>query len=265
MAGILRPERTVTAKQPSLKNGKAAGAFVALAVLASVLPVTAAAKTFTEASSAAFEQICGNIDLANPNSALRTLCGSNINPGGSVSVAPATGASQGEAGATVEQRAQAFRESQESSQPASPARVRPAFYPGDQISASDGQAQLPPPGGVSPEILLSPAQGLSLFASAGAFALNHHNNRFEDGYQATLPTVTIGADYQVTPRLLAGVAFNYTNSNATYDDGGGFDKNIFAPVLYATYLPFDGAFVNASLGYARSENSNNRKAVVPSA
>jgi outer membrane lipase/esterase len=165
----------------------------------------------------------------------------------------------------VEQRAEAFQESQESSQPASPARVRPASYPGNQISASDGQRQLPPPGGVSPEIVVSRAQGLSLFASAGAFALNHHNNSFEDGYQAMLPTVTIGADYQVTPWLLAGVAFNYTNSNATYDDGGGFDKNIFAPVLYATYLPFDGAFVNASLGYARSENSNNRKAVVPSA
>ncbi len=46
---------------------------------------------------------------------------------------------------------------------------------------------------------------------------------------------------------------------------GGFDKNIFSPTLYATYLPFDGAFVSAVLGYARSENSNNRNVVVPTA
>ncbi len=109
----------------------------------------------------------------------------------------------------------------------------------------------------------SPAQGLSLFVSAGAFALNHHNNRFEDGYEAQLPTVTAGADYWITPRLLAGVAFNYTNFDGTYDDGGGFDKDIFTPVLYATFLPFERAFINAVLGYARNENSNNRKVVLP--
>ena len=70
---------------------------------------------------------------------------------------------------------------------------------------------------------------MSLFVSAGASALNHHNNRFEDGYEAQLPTVTVGADYWITPRLLAGVAFNYTNFDGTYDDGGGFDKDIFSP------------------------------------
>jgi outer membrane autotransporter protein len=103
---------------------------------------------------------------------------------------------------------------------------------------------------------------LSLFVSAGAFALNHHNNRFEDGYEAQLPTVTAGADYWLTPRLLAGMAFNYTNFDGTYDDGGGFDKDIFSPLLYATFLPFERAFVNAVLGYARSENSNDRHVVI---
>ena len=121
--------------------------------------------------------------------------------------------------------------------------------------------QLPPAGGASPEIVVGQAQGLSLFVSAGASALNHHNNRFEDGYEAQLPTVTVGADYWITPRLLAGVAFNYTNFDGTYDDGGGFDKDIFSPLLYATFLPFDRAFVNAVLGYARNENSNDRKVV----
>jgi outer membrane autotransporter protein len=104
---------------------------------------------------------------------------------------------------------------------------------------------------------------LSLFVSGGASALDHHKNRFEDGYEAVLPTVTIGADYWFTPRLLAGAAFNYTNSDGTYDAGGSFDKDTFSPVLYATLLPFEGAFVSAVLSYARSENSNDRKVTFP--
>ena len=37
------------------------------------------------------------------------------------------------------------------------------------------------------------------------------------------------------------MAFNYTNFDGTYDDGGGFDKDIFSPLLYATFLPFERA------------------------
>jgi Autotransporter beta-domain len=102
--------------------------------------------------------------------------------------------------------------------------------------------------------------GTNVFLSAGAYALNHYNNRYEDGYEAQLPTVTVGADYRVNDSLLAGLAFNYTNYDGTYDDGGGFDKHIFGPLLYAMFLPFQGAFANVVLGYARQENRNNRLA-----
>jgi uncharacterized protein with beta-barrel porin domain len=100
----------------------------------------------------------------------------------------------------------------------------------------------------------------SVFFSAGAYALQHYNNRFEDGYGATLPTVTIGADHRINDRMTAGLAFNYTNYDGTYDDGGGFDKHTFGPLLYASYLPFERAFTNVVLGYARQENRNNRLA-----
>jgi outer membrane autotransporter protein len=103
-------------------------------------------------------------------------------------------------------------------------------------------------------------QGVGVFFSAGAYAVDHFNNRFEDGYEAQLPTVTIGSDYRINDWLLAGLAFNYTNYDGTYDDGGGFDKHIFGPLLYAAFLPFDGAFTNIVLGYARQENRNTRLA-----
>lgn len=60
--------------------------------------------------------------------------------------------------------------------------------------------------------------------------------------------------------MIAGLAFNYTRFDGTYDDGGGFDTNIFGPLLYASFLPFEGAFADVVLGYARHEISNNRRA-----
>jgi uncharacterized protein YhjY with autotransporter beta-barrel domain len=120
--------------------------------------------------------------------------------------------------------------------------------------------QLPRAGGASPDIVFGLGSGVSLFLSAGAYELNHHNNNFEDGYEAQLPNVTVGADYRINDWLLAGLALNYTNYDGTYDDGGGFDKHIFGPLVYATFLPFEGAFANVILGYSRQENHNNRLA-----
>jgi uncharacterized protein YhjY with autotransporter beta-barrel domain len=236
----------------------AAPALVALA-----LPQAPVAQTFDEASLPVLFNIC--LDVNNESAPdvgpkLVALCNGNV-PAGVVSAAPATVSAQGTGGPAIERRLQAVRESEERRREAGLIQTIPASYADDHVLAA--QLQLPPAGGATPEIVISQTRGLSVFASAGATALNHHNNEFEDGYEAQLPTVTIGADYWISPRLLAGVGFNYTNFDGTYDDGGGFDKDIFSPLLYATYLPFDRAFVNAVLGYSRNENSNNRRVVVP--
>jgi uncharacterized protein YhjY with autotransporter beta-barrel domain len=238
------------------------GILAALALLALGLPQAAVAQTFDEASLVVLNEICsaigGGATGFGPN--LVALCGGNA-PTGVVSAAPATVSPQAGGGMAIERRLQAVRESEERRREAGLIQAIPASYADDHVLAA--QVQLPPAGGATPEIVISQARGLSVFASAGATALNHHNNEFEDGYEAQLPTVTIGADYWISPRLLAGVGFNYTNFDGTYDDGGGFDKDIFSPLLYATYLPFDRAFVNTVLGYSRNENSNNRRVVVP--
>ena len=257
------------------RGDRASGVAAAVATVALValeLMQPAQGQTFDRASFAALNQICaiaaeqfplesGDIELGET---LDFLCFGNA-AGGVISAVPATASPQAPAGTSIERRQQAVRESEERRREISSLQTMPASYPREAVLAQNGQLQLPPTGGGSPDIVVSPAQGLSLFVSAGAFALNHHNNRFEDGYEAQLPTVTVGADYWINPRLLAGVAFNYTNFDGTYDDGGGFDKDIFAPALYATFLPFEGAFINGVLGYARSEDSNDRKVVVPTA
>ena len=252
----------------------APGLFAALALVVFGLPRPAPAQTFSEASLAALLDVCGlSPTPANVTRGpkLQSLCDQNQNvPSGQVSAAPATGQAAAEVGPAIERRLQAVRESKERPLELGSVEAIPASYPVD-LAANNGELQLPPAGGARPEIVVSPAPGLSVFASAGAVALRHHNNSFEDGYDAVLPTVTIGTDYWFMPqRLLGGAAFNYTRSDGAYDDGGSFNKDIFSPVLYATFLPFDCAtppggprspcaFVNAVLSYSRNENSNDRK------
>jgi outer membrane autotransporter protein len=117
-------------------------------------------------------------------------------------------------------------------------------------------------GGASSDEVVSLGQGLSVFASAGAEALSHSNNRYEDGYESTIPSLTVGGDYEVTPWLVAGLAFNYFNFSGDYDDGGDFNTNSFGPIAYASFLPFGGAFADVTLGYARKDFFRNRDGVI---
>jgi outer membrane autotransporter protein len=193
------------------------------------------------------------------------VCGSVLPPGndevGPVGgVFSSIGPSPESAGVlSIEQRLQSTRESEEERLEGRRGRRTYALNTTDRFAQGDG-LQLPPAGGASPNVVFGLGQGASVFFSAGAYALNHFNNRFEDGYEAQLPTLTVGTDYRVNDWITAGLAVNYTNYDGTYDDGGGFNKHIFGPLLYASFLPFDGAFTNVVLGYARQENRNTRLA-----
>ena len=101
----------------------------------------------------------------------------------------------------------------------------------------------------------------STFLTAGATTLRHQENEFEQGYNATIPSVTIGGGYAITEDLEMGLAFNYSNSSADFNSGGGFDVDSYTPLLYVNYLPFDNAFVNLALSYTRQNQSNNRLAI----
>ncbi len=247
MSGEVHADRTVPREQSNGELGNAAiGTEAKLRSLASLvslfsvpalvaigLPQATAAQPFDEASFNTLDAIRLNfLGPCNSKPSGQAGCwitpGSNLDrlafqlsqnmPAGVVSAAPAAVTPQAEGGLAVERRLQAVRVSKVRSREPGPVRAIRASYTGDQLVADKGQLQLPPAAGATPEIVISQAQGFSVFVSAGATALNHHNNRFEDGYEAQLPSVTAGADYWINPRLLGGIAFNYTNFDGTYDD-----------------------------------------------
>jgi hypothetical protein len=195
---------------------------ITLAISATItcgLMHAAAGQTFDEAFSRAltvdavnnFGEFCFS-DLPGcwiiPGSDLEALAeelASNVATG-ALSATPATASPQAAAGPAIERRLQAVRESEERRREAGLTGVIPASYTGDQVLAANDQVQIPPAGSATPEIVITEARGFSVFVSTGATALNHHNNPFEDGYEAQLPTVTIGADYWVNPRFLARIS-----------------------------------------------------------
>ena len=249
---VARKQRTGTPRSTCSHSAVALAVSTALALLG--WPQPTPAQTFDEAATRALREILEDSHGTGP------LARFNGNAAQSAfSAAPATGTPQPTAEAAIERRLQAVRESEERRRKSNAAPTMYASNPGDTLLADDRRLQLPAGTAASSEIALGMAHGLSLFVSGGASTLHHHKNRFEDGYDALLPTVTIGADYWFTPRLLAGAAFNYTNVDGTYDFGGRFDKDIFSPVLYAAFLPFEGAFISATFSYARSETSNVRR------
>ncbi len=116
-------------------------------------------------------------------------------------------------------------------------------------------------GGASADVV-DVGHGLSAFFSAGATQVDHHNNKYADGYDAQLPVATFGADYQAAPWATVGLAFTYSNFRGDYDDGGRFNTNSFGPIAYLSLRPVEGAFADLAVGYARKDYYRTRRGFI---
>ncbi len=133
----------------------------------------------------------------------------------------------------------------------------------DRLKTAREAAKETPGGGAGADAVDMPlGGGLNVFFSAGAESLTHDKNSYEDGYDSVMPTVTVGADYALTGWLTAGLALNYTHSIGDYDNGGNFNNNSYGPLIYATVVPFDNAFADVVLSYARQDNYRSRRAKI---
>lgn len=137
-----------------------------------------------------------------------------------------------------------------------------AFIEERRRTGSESEGQTPKAGASSDTAEYSLGGGLGVFVSAGGASLNHHNNKFADGYSSAVPTVAVGVDYRITDWMTAGLAVNYTYQDGTYDDGGDFRTHSYGPLLFATFTPLPGMFADIALGYNREDYSQNRTASV---
>jgi outer membrane lipase/esterase len=89
----------------------------------------------------------------------------------------------------------------------------------------------------------------------------------ENGYSFNNAGFTAGADYRFTPRLVAGLAFGYSQSNTNFDTssmsapGQTLNGNLLQGNLYATYSVTDAWYVNA-IGLIGGGNNNSQRHIV---
>lgn len=76
------------------------------------------------------------------------------------------------------------------------------------------------------------------------------DNEWQRGYHFDSRNVTFGTDYRFNDRLVAGMMFNYINTNAQYaQNAGGMNSNAYMGAIYGSYyLPMD-FFVDLAANY----------------
>jgi outer membrane autotransporter protein len=86
----------------------------------------------------------------------------------------------------------------------------------------------------------------------------------ENGYSFNNAGFIAGADYRFTPKLVAGLAFGYSQSNTNFDTsavsaaGQTLSGNLLQGNLYATYSVTDAWYVNA-IGLIGGGNNNSQR------
>jgi outer membrane autotransporter protein len=89
----------------------------------------------------------------------------------------------------------------------------------------------------------------------------------ENGYSFNNAGFITGADYRLTPQLVAGLAFGYSQSNTSFDmssvsaPGQSLSGNLFQGNLYATYSLTDAWYVNA-IGVIGGGNNDSQRHIV---
>jgi uncharacterized protein YhjY with autotransporter beta-barrel domain len=105
-------------------------------------------------------------------------------------------------------------------------------------------------------------KGLGLFASGVVESLSRIDTTFQEGYRSSILGFTVGADYRISNRLTAGLAFTYSNTNGDFRQGGNFSTNSYDGMFFSQYLPTDRTFVQATAGYGRNSYLVNRRNTV---
>jgi len=95
--------------------------------------------------------------------------------------------------------------------------------------------------------------GLGFFASGLVESLNRDITTFQDGYRSTIFGFTAGTDYRFSHKLVAGLAYSYSNTDGNFRSGGNFSTNSYGGLLFASYLPTDRTFVQVTGGYMRNK------------
>jgi outer membrane lipase/esterase len=92
----------------------------------------------------------------------------------------------------------------------------------------------------------------------------------ENGFSFNNAGFVAGADLRLTPQVIAGLAFGYTQSNTSFDtsalsaSGQSLNGNLLQGNLYASYFPTDALYLNGIAIIGGGNNDSQRHIVISS-
>jgi outer membrane autotransporter protein len=115
----------------------------------------------------------------------------------------------------------------------------------DETGAQDGEDET---GASSDDIDIG--GGISLFVTGEYEEQEKDETSFQDETDSDNTTLTIGADYRFSEKLVGGMALNVRNEDGDFKSGGGFDNDTLGVFFYASFLPAERFFVDVVVGYS---------------
>lgn len=115
-----------------------------------------------------------------------------------------------------------------------------------------------PDAGSSVSASFNLGRGVSIFVTGNFESLDRAVTPFADGFDSTVLGGTFGGDYRINDQMLAGAAFNFTNTNGDFDGGGDFNTNAYGVMIFGSFILAPGFFIDLTGGYARNDYEVNR-------
>ena len=100
----------------------------------------------------------------------------------------------------------------------------------------------------------------NLFILAEDQKLDRNETALEDGFKSKIRSVTAGVDVGITKNLIAGVAFDASWQNLTFNGGGHADIQSYGGVGYGAFLPTDRLSAQFYGGYDHQSFDRQRTA-----
>lgn len=100
------------------------------------------------------------------------------------------------------------------------------------------------------------------FVAAGYGTLDRDATSFEDGYDSTMQSASVGVDYLFSDTLAGGLLLGYRKQDGDFIRGGDLETTAFEPLLFLSYLPSDRSFVQFLLGYGDESTDVNRNVAI---
>ena len=97
-----------------------------------------------------------------------------------------------------------------------------------------------------------------IFASGGYENVDRKVTAFEDGYESSVLSGAVGADYQFNDLVVAGLVLGYRQHKGDFNGGGDFDMKSFEPSIYVSVLPSQRTFLQFVAGYGGQNSDVNR-------